>query len=96
MEYLIDTQVVIWSLANSTKISLAVRGILQSHVIGISHASLLEIAIKQKVGKLPEVTMTVEELEKQLLSDGFQLLPINSSHIAAYSSIPFFPTTETL
>lgn len=91
MEYLIDTQVVIWSLANSTKISLAVREILQSHVIGISHVSLLEIAIKQKVGKLAEVTITVGELEKQLFNDGFQLVPINSSHISAYHSIPLFP-----
>lgn len=91
MEYLLDTQVVIWSLANSAKFSLAVREILQNHVIGISHASLLEIAIKQKVGKLPGVTMAIEELEKQLLGDGFQLIPINTSHISAYHSIPLFP-----
>jgi len=50
----------------------------------------MEIAIKQRIGKLPELTIEIEELIEQLIKDNFQILPIKNEHIAAYNKIPLF------
>ena len=71
MEYLIDTQIVIWSIISPNKLSVKVREILQNHSIGVSQVSLYEIAIKQKIGKLPELDISTENLVNRLLNDNF-------------------------
>lgn len=91
MEYLIDTQIVIWSIISPNKLSSNVREILQNHSIGVSQVSLYEIAIKQKIGKLPELNISIENLVSRLLNDNFDILPIKNSHIDAYHAIPLMP-----
>ena len=54
----------------------------------MSQVSLYEIAIKQKIGKLPQFDLAVEALLEQMKADGFQLLSIQTSHLAAYDDIP--------
>ncbi len=88
--YLTDTQVAIWSIVSPSKINRSVQLILQENSILVSEISLIEIAIKQKIGRLPELSLSIDELVIQLLTDGFQLLPIHRKHIAAYDQIPFF------
>jgi PIN domain nuclease of toxin-antitoxin system len=88
--FLADTQVVIWSLISPAKIVPIVRSILQTSTIFVSEISLFEIAIKQKINRLPDLTLSVEELTSQLISDGFRLLPIEQKHIFAYSQIPLY------
>lgn len=88
MSYLIDTQVFIWAIMSPGKIEDNARTILENNTIWVSQISLFEIAIKQKIGKLPELTLSIEALVNQLYKDGFQLLPIRNTHIAAYNSIP--------
>jgi PIN domain nuclease of toxin-antitoxin system len=48
----------------------------------------MEIAMKQSVGKLPSLTLSIEELIQQLISDRFIVLPISNLHIVTYASIP--------
>jgi len=90
MRYLIDTQIVIWALISPEKLSSQTAGILQTQEILVSQISLLEIAIKQKIGKLPEFSLSVAALRDRLEEDGFNLLPLHVQHIAAYDAIPLF------
>jgi PIN domain nuclease of toxin-antitoxin system len=88
--YLIDTQIFIWSLINPQLLSPTVRTILSENTIKVSQVSLLEIAIKQKLGKLPDMMISVEELEFNLLNDGFQMIALQTNHISGYQRIPLF------
>jgi PIN domain nuclease of toxin-antitoxin system len=88
MEYLIDTQIVIWSIISPNKLSVKVREILQNHSIGVCQVSLFEIAIKQKIGKLTELDLSIEALTDRLLTDNFEILSIQNNHIVAYDDIP--------
>lgn len=88
MAYLIDTQIFIWSLINSKKLSDSTQKILRDNTIWVSQVSLYEIAIKQKTGKLPDFDITTAALIQQMERDGFHLLLISNDHIGAYQDIP--------
>lgn len=86
--YLLDTQVLIWALTSPLRLSPGIINLLSINAVFVSHVSLLEIAIKQKIGKLPELPISIKELEKVILADGFGLIPISSAHINTYNAIP--------
>ncbi len=88
--YLADTQIVIWSLISPHKLTASVQQVLQSSHVKVSEISLFEIAIKQKIGRLPNLSLSAAELASQLLVDGFELLPIHRRHIEAYDDIPLW------
>jgi len=88
MRYLVDTQIFIWTLISPEKLSMPTRQILQNHEIFVSQVSLFEIAIKQKIGKLPEFPLTITLLAERIEQDNFNLLPITTNRIGAYGSIP--------
>jgi len=88
--YLVDTQILVWSLISPDRLSSAILERLSSGQIYTSQISLLEIAIKQKINKLPELQISIEELERTIVRDGFQVIPLKSKHIAAYREIPLF------
>ena len=87
--YLIDTQVMVWALVNRERLSA--NSILSNtdNVLLVSYISLFEIVIKQQLNKLPEFTPSTNELIRQLAIDDFQLLPIQTEHIAGYTKLPF-------
>lgn len=91
MNYLVDTQIFIWAIISPKKLSPVIQALLQKNTIWVSQISLFEIAIKQKISKLPELPLTVDELITQLHQDGFHLLPLKIAHIAAYGSIELMP-----
>ena len=57
----------------------------------VSQISLVEIAIKQKIGKLPELDVAIGTLVRLIEQDGFMMLPLQIQHIEAYNNIPLFP-----
>ena len=59
--------------------------------IFVSQISLFEIAIKQKIGKLPELDLLVSDLVGLIERDDFNLLTLQNKHIEAYSQIPLLP-----
>ena len=83
MRYLLDTQILIWHLQGNAKLKASFRATIEdpSNTILVSHFSLLEMSIKLKLGKLPEFVVSIEYVAKQLLLDGFELLPVSNSHI---------------
>ena len=88
MRYLVDTQIFIWTLISPENLTAQTNQILQNNQIFVSQVSLFEIAIKQKIGKLPELPLTITVLAERIEQDNFNLLPINTNHISAYDSIP--------
>ena len=90
--YLLDTHCLIWFQENSPMIPFRVMNILQvtSNTIFFSQISLFEIVIKQKIGKIPQFTASIQEVSNQALYDGFTFLPFTNQHIFHYSNIPLF------
>ena len=91
MRYLIDTQILIWSIITPEKLSSLVVNILQNNEIFVSQIAFFEIAIKQKIGKLEEFDLSIESLHYRVEQDGFYMLPLKIDHIAAYRAIPLIP-----
>ncbi|QJD79645.1 type II toxin-antitoxin system VapC family toxin [Spirosoma rhododendri] len=90
MDYLIDTQILIWFELNGSELKPAIREMLIDgrNSIWVAQLSLFEIAIKQTIGKLPDLRWDTITLANQLEQDGFLLLPLKTAHIAVYNSIP--------
>lgn len=91
-QYLLDTQIAIWSLEDNPRLKPSLRAIIENpdNMMFVSQFSLMEIAIKLKLGKLPDFIVTIEYITKQLLLDDFTILPILNAHTFAYQSIPLF------
>ena len=93
MRYLIDTQILIWYQLNSPQLSDKSKKILlnPSNEIFVSQITLMEIVIKSKAGKLPELDISIEQLVKLIEYDDFEILEIKNEHIGKYSDIPLIP-----
>ncbi|TXL20627.1 PIN domain nuclease, partial [Methylococcaceae bacterium HT5] len=77
----------IWWLNDSPELSSKANKIISKpdNSIFVSHASYWEIAIKVSIGRL---TFPLESIESELQLNGFELLPIKSSHILHSASLP--------
>ena len=87
MSYLLDTHAFIWWLNDSPDLSLTARKIISNptNSIFVSHTSYWEIAIKVSIGRL---TFPLESIDSELQLNGFDLLPIKTSHILHSASLP--------
>lgn len=92
MTFLIDTQILIWFQLNDAKLKKSIVEILGDfeNTIYVSQVSLLEIAVKQSIGKLPELTKSIQLLTNLIQSDGFEILAIKNDHISTYHKVPLF------
>ncbi len=90
MNYLLDTHCLIWFQENNSKIPHPVMKEIQhpANIILFSQISLFEIAIKQKIGKLPLFQATIPEVYEQAIKDDFTFLPLHNNHIEAYKKVP--------
>jgi PIN domain nuclease of toxin-antitoxin system len=91
---LIDTQIAVWIVQNDPRLKETLRTKIQGMSDGVffSQVSLFELSIKQKIGKLPQFTTSIERVYSQLLENGLQFLTIQNSHIWAYQEIPLIET----
>jgi PIN domain nuclease of toxin-antitoxin system len=94
MRLLLDTHIVL-SIVNERTVDLpaALRGVLadQDSEFYVSVASLWEIAIKWRLGKL-QLPGDLELLPDIVTSGGIELLPINEHHVLA--TVQPEPTTR--
>ena len=90
MNLLIDTQILIWSLDVNSPLSRQHKEILENtdNRILVSQVSLMELAIKKNINKLPEFVPTIPIIVDQLLMNGFELLNLTNDHISALLDIP--------
>jgi PIN domain nuclease of toxin-antitoxin system len=90
--FLLDTNCLTWFQENNPKIPQSVMSVIQNpaNEILFSQVSLLEIAIKLKVGKLPNFIASVKDVYLQAVSDGFNFIGIENQHIFAYDDVPLY------
>ncbi len=88
MRILLDTHILLWSLADSKELSKKARKTInESDNVFVSVASLWEIAIKSSLGKL-ETGVEADELNQIIIDSGFEILTINPDHISPIHSLP--------
>lgn len=92
MKYLIDTHILIWFELPSPKLKSNILAILTdpTNEIYVSQVSLFEIAVKQNIGKTPDLNWDTKTIVKQIQKDKFDLLNIQNQHIQQYITLPFF------
>lgn len=86
MKYLIDSHVYVWLLAQSKSVGSVTKNILTDSdaTVFISLASLWELGLKSKSGKLP---LTVEELHEGVEALGISTLSITLEHLLTYNLV---------
>jgi PIN domain nuclease of toxin-antitoxin system len=52
--------------------------------------SYFEIAIKHKIGKLPEIGLSPMDFFDRIHQDGYQFLPLKTEHIVTYDRLTLF------
>ena len=86
MRLLIDTQIFIWAVMDSPKLGLKAREIiLSADEVIVSAASIWEIAIKTKIGKLEG---DPAEFVEAIATSGFRELKISGVHSAKVHELP--------
>lgn len=86
MDILIDTHVLLWWLADDSRLSGKTRELIAdpANAIAVSAATAWEIAIKQALGKL----LFEGDLEEVVREQGFQMLPVTFAHAAGVRQLP--------
>ena len=85
MKLLLDTQIALWWLAGSPRLSPPSRRLLSRSACVVSVVSIWEVAIKHKVGKL---TVPPRQFRDTLQGAGATLLSISDEHVLATASLP--------
>ena len=91
MNFLIDTQILIWYYEGNASISdKAKTAILEpSNGRFVSMATLWEMAIKVGIGKLT-LSRSLEDFFNKILEDDISILPIAAKHILPIATLPHF------
>src|ERR1700744_36229 len=90
MELLLDTHVFLWWNGASATLLPEVRDAIRdpANIVYVSAASIWEIAIKRRLGRLEFTKTIVGAVEK----NGFSLLPISPHHAEQAGSLPLLHT----
>jgi PIN domain nuclease of toxin-antitoxin system len=83
---LLDTNAVLWWLAEHPKLGSAARRQIEEldTMVYVSAVSAVEIGIKKSIGKL----RAPDDFEEQIAVDGFTALPITLRHGLAVGELP--------
>lgn len=84
MKLLLDTHVLLWSLATPRRIPKPTLALIERSDVYVSAASILEISIKASIGKL---TADPDEVLASIEAAGFTLLDITGTHAARVASL---------
>lgn len=89
MKVLLDTQIVIWWNTESSKIEPVARELIGDSLVEklVSHATLWEMAIKIRIGKLIIRPSLFTFVEQNIKRNGMQLLPIDEYSIYATQNL---------
>lgn len=84
--WLVDTRAALWFLADAPELSTAAKARMEAHgtTLLVSAASLWEIAIKRRLGKLD----APDELLDVFIDEGFQTLPVTGAHAWGVGELP--------
>jgi PIN domain nuclease of toxin-antitoxin system len=84
---LLDTHVLLWWLTSNRRLSRTVQELLCSdeHDVGVSAASIWEIAIKRTLGR---IDVDMDDLLASVSADGFVEVPVRFAHSLRLPSLP--------
>ena len=90
MKYLLDTHTLIWLSERSPKLSMRTKELFvdRKNSIYVCSASLWEIAIKVRLGKL-KLRSTFRELLNHVENSDFEMLQIENDYLEKLSVLPF-------
>jgi PIN domain nuclease of toxin-antitoxin system len=82
LRLLLDTHAVIWWFQGSARLPQRVRDAIEgeAEAVFVSAVSAFEIALKHRLGKLPEASVLALRFEAMALEQGFTPLPITVTH----------------
>ena len=91
MRLLLDTHAFLWYVLDDEKLGGAARGAINDSAndVFVSPASYWEIAIKISIGKYELTTPFEAFWDRAVVSNHFQILPIEIKHAAAVAKLPF-------
>ena len=89
MRLLLDTQIALWALMDSPKLSDAARHMIldPASEVFFSAASVWEIAIKHALAR-GDMPISGAEARGLFLESGYRELPISAAHAAATEDLP--------
>ena len=89
MDYILDTHVLLWSMFDSVKLSQLAQNVLldRQYRRFVSIVSVWEIAIKNRIGKLP-LPGGLEDIFYAIAKRGYGIVDINRRHIEIFSALP--------
>ncbi|WP_297490257.1 type II toxin-antitoxin system VapC family toxin [Acidocella sp.] len=87
MKLLLDTHVLLWWLADDTRLGRRARELIAdpAHDVLVSAVSLWEIAVKVRVGKLEA---SLADISAALQNNGFLRLGLEDTHLRALMALP--------
>ena len=77
MRLLLDTHVLLWALGDPTKLGRKTRNLIERSETLVSVASLWEISIKARLGKLKAKP---QDIFDAIAPSGFDVLPVQAAH----------------
>lgn len=88
MKLLLDTHLLIWALAKSSKVSKPVRALIEdpANELLFSVASIWELSIKYSLK--PKGLIVPYVFHQELLDLGYEELPVTGEHALAVISLP--------
>ncbi len=89
MKYLIDTQILLWTFGDHTRLSPKALQIIKEtdNQIFVTAASFWEIAIKLSLEKL-SLPIGLEQFVEETLANNIEILGIEINHILKVASFP--------
>ena len=93
MQLLLDTHILIWFINGDVQLTEDLRGNIKNlkNQCYVSIASIWEIAIKTRLGKL-NLNISFDILKAILITNQIQLLPISFEHTQQLLSLPLHHT----
>lgn len=85
MKLLLDTQIMLWWLLGDLRLRQETRELMSTTACMVSVASIWEVAIKHRLGKLSVDPVTFRD---QSLAAGASLLTINDAHVIETGGLP--------
>ena len=86
MRLLLDTHIFLWAVMGKSSLGRTVKQLMgRADQIYVSAASIWEIAIKARLGK---IDADVDELVGSIAASGFQDLPVLAVHAAGVAKLP--------
>lgn len=91
MNYVLDTHTLLWFTGGDKRLSARSRELIEDteHKVMVSAASLFEIAIKVKIGKMVLIK-PLDGIYRDIQIAAIEVIPILLSHLDKYQDIPLY------